>query len=104
MTKPLTAKERKRRVQERSKAAIVKRRSSRVKVYYAEPVKSMKDIHPSFFSDTRQPHGMSAEARFMELRPSGISPLDWIGLFTPDEDLWEAIAEEAVFEFTGGDK
>lgn len=94
-----SAKERKRAVQERSREAVkVSRRSSKVKTYKTEPVKKKpQKIHKAFMPQMKKPKGLSKAARFMELRPSGISPLEWWELYHSDENLWPAIVSEAEY-------
>jgi len=75
-------------------------RTSRVKVYTIKGSKGEKvrrnKVHPSYQSAMAKPKGLSAEARFEMLKPPEIHPLDWFRLFTPEEELWEAIREEAI--------
>jgi hypothetical protein len=103
--KKLTAKERKQQAAEKSREAVKKskgRRSGRVTTYVShkakKPGRPKRAINPAFVPKMEKPKGLSDEARFMELRPAGWSPIDWLRLFTPDEELWEAIVEEAEYE------
>lgn len=103
--KKLTAKERKQRAAEKSRTAVKKakgRRSGRVTTYVnhkakAKPQARKPRSHKSFFPDMKTPKGLSPEAAFMELRPQGVSPIEWLRVFTPDESLWEAIVEEMEY-------
>lgn len=103
MTEGLSAKERKRAA---AKPKLSGRRAGRMTTYVDHSIKVKRrksEVHPSFFErGLRTPSGLSAEARFMELRPEGFSTLDWFRLFDPDEEMWEALAEEAIWEMTNG--
>jgi hypothetical protein len=61
-------------------------------------------VHQDYMSRMGKPKGLSCEARFMECRPVEVSPIEWLRLFTPDEDIWPFLAEEAVDVVKGGDR
>lgn len=46
---------------------------------------------------------LSCQARFIEMRPKDVHPWDWHQLYTTDEELWDAIAEEAVDAVEAGE-
>lgn len=41
--------------------------------------------------------------RFVEMRPKDVHPWDWHQLYTTDEELWDAIAEEATDAVESGE-
>lgn len=89
-----TAKERKRKATPDKK---VGRRSGKVTVHKVKPTaKRLRKINAAFIPKMRKPEPLSASARWSMLRPDEISPADWTQLFVTDEELWEAIREEAI--------
>lgn len=97
---PKSARERKQKARERSKEAVkVSRRAGRVTTFVSQKAKQPKPAKAktAYVPEMRKPKGLSAAARFMELRPNGYSPIDWWELFHPDEELWPAIVEEAEY-------
>lgn len=73
------------------------RRSGRVTTYVSEKakVKPKRKIRAKP-TEMGTPKGLSPQARFDDLRPDCVSPLQWFQLFTPDEDVWESLIEEAI--------
>jgi hypothetical protein len=102
--KKLTAKERKEQTAEKSRQATAGkkpsgRRAGRVTTYVSQKAKVKKGrpkLTAAFTPKMMTPKGLSANARFDELRPDCISPLQWFQLFTPDESVWESLIEEAI--------
>ena len=111
MADKLTAKQRKEQAaaKERAKSGYKPkgRRSSRVTTFVSEKAKvkrpKKRAINPAFIPKMGKPVGLSPEARFEELRPDCISPLDWFRLFTPDESIWPELVEEAVEAVEAGE-
>lgn len=102
-----TARERKRRVQEKSRVAVNHRRASRVQSY-VEPARRSKrkpprkvavELAPEYPQD-RKPYPLSLAAQFMELRPKCVSPIEWFRLFDHDVSIWPFLVE--VVEDQGG--
>ncbi len=111
MADKLTAKQRKEQAaaKEREKSGYKPkgRRSGRVTSYVSEKAKvkrpKKRAIHPAFVPKMGKSQGLSPQARFDELRPDCISPLDWFRLFTPDESIWQELVEEAVEAVESGE-
>jgi hypothetical protein len=82
-------------------------RSGRVKIYTIRGTKGEKQkrqaINKAFLPAMGKSEGLSAEARFDMLKPREVHPLEWFRLFTPNEELWEAIREEAIAAVQSGE-
>lgn len=106
----MTARERKQKAQARSREAVSKatgspRRAGRVQTHRVDPrtlgmpkspMSTPDKTRLKIKVDMHKPKGLSDEARFMDYRPKNISPIEWLRLFTPDEELWETMAEEVA--------
>ena len=104
----MTARERKAKAQARSREAVKSsgsRRAGRVTTHRVDPrslgmPKSLMSTPDKsrlkIKVDMHKPKGLSDEARFMDYRPKNISPIEWLRLFTPDEELWETMADEVA--------